>query len=153
MRVLLIHQYFLEDDDGGGTRWNDISRVWSAAGTEVTVLAGTAHYMGTSGEKGRLKYFKYVLNVPKVNKDGVKVIRCYVPPNQNAGFTARFLAYFAFTFSSILGGVLYARGKYDVIIVTSPPLFVGITALILSWLKGVPFVFEVRDLWPESAIV
>jgi glycosyltransferase involved in cell wall biosynthesis len=42
--------------------------------------------------------------------------------------------------------------KFDVILVTSPPLFVGITAYLLSKLKGLPFVFEVRDLWPESAI-
>ncbi|WP_202923387.1 glycosyltransferase family 4 protein [Pontibacter pudoricolor] len=44
------------------------------------------------------------------------------------------------------------KGKYDIILVTSPPLFVGITAYFLSKLKRVPFVFEIRDLWPESAI-
>jgi glycosyltransferase involved in cell wall biosynthesis len=45
-----------------------------------------------------------------------------------------------------------AKGKYDIILVTSPPLFVGITAYVLSVFKRLPFVFEIRDLWPESAI-
>ncbi|MEL7220599.1 MAG: glycosyltransferase family 4 protein, partial [Bacteroidota bacterium] len=49
-------------------------------------------------------------------------------------------------------GLFKARKDYDIILVTSPPLFVGITAYILAKIKGVPFVFEVRDLWPESAI-
>ena len=44
------------------------------------------------------------------------------------------------------------KGNYDVILVTSPPLFVGITAYVLAKIKRLPFVFEIRDLWPESAI-
>jgi glycosyltransferase involved in cell wall biosynthesis len=44
------------------------------------------------------------------------------------------------------------KGKYDLILVTSPPLFVGITAFLLSKIKRIPYVFEIRDLWPESAI-
>ncbi|WP_199142157.1 hypothetical protein, partial [Pedobacter sp. ASV12] len=43
-------------------------------------------------------------------------------------------------------------GKYDIILVTSPPLFIGITGYLLSRIKRKPFVFEIRDLWPESAI-
>src|SRR5690606_4023983 len=49
-------------------------------------------------------------------------------------------------------GLFKVKGKHDIILVTSPPLFVGIIAYILSKVKGIPFVFEVRDLWPESAI-
>ncbi len=55
-------------------------------------------------------------------------------------------------FSSILAGLFKTKEKYDIILVTSPPLFVGITAYVLSRFKRIPFVFEVRDLWPESAI-
>ncbi len=61
-------------------------------------------------------------------------------------------AYFAFVFSGTIGGLLKAKDKYDCIIVSSPPLTVGITALILKFFKRLPFVFEIRDLWPESAI-
>jgi glycosyltransferase involved in cell wall biosynthesis len=44
------------------------------------------------------------------------------------------------------------KGKFDLVLVTSPPLFVGVTGYLLSRIKGIPMVFEVRDLWPESAI-
>ncbi|MCU0340931.1 MAG: glycosyltransferase family 4 protein [Spirosomaceae bacterium] len=147
MRILLIHQYFLEDNDGGGSRWNEMSRFWQSAGHEVTVLAGMVHYMGHKPDKYRDKYFDI-----STNADGVKVIRCHVSASYNASFLGRLWAYFSFTFSSIWGGLRYARDRYDVIVVTSPPLFVGITAYVLSRWKRLPFVFEIRDLWPESAI-
>lgn len=147
MRILLIHQFFLEDNDGGGSRWNEMSRVWTEAGHEVTVLAGMVHYMGGQSEHYKGRYFHQ-----RTNRDGVKVIRCHVSESYNSNFLGRLWAYFSFTFSSILGGIRHATGTYDVILVTSPPLFVGITAVALSWWKRIPFVFEVRDLWPESAI-
>ncbi|AXE18651.1 glycosyltransferase WbuB [Runella rosea] len=147
MRILLIHQYFLEDNDGGGSRWNEMSRFWQSAGHQVTVLAGMVHYMGHRPAKYRGKYFLY-----ETNQDGVQVIRCHVSESYNKSFFGRLWAYFSFTFSSIWGGIWYAKGNYDVIVVTSPPLFVGITAYVLSVLKRTPFVFEIRDLWPESAI-
>jgi glycosyltransferase involved in cell wall biosynthesis len=147
MRILLIHQFFLEDDDGGGSRWNEMSRIWTEAGHEVTVLAGMVHYMGGESEKYRGHYFHQ-----STNRDGVEVIRCHVSDRYNNGFLGRLWAYFSFTFSSIWGGLRRAKGTFDVIVVTSPPLFVGITAVVLSWWKRTPFVFEVRDLWPESAI-
>ncbi|AYQ35686.1 glycosyltransferase family 4 protein [Runella sp. SP2] len=147
MRILLIHQYFLEDNDGGGSRWNEMSRFWQESGHQVTVLAGMVHYMGHRPAKYNGKYFDR-----STNQDGVDVIRCHVSESYNKSFVGRLWAYFSFTFSSIWGGLRYARGSYDVIVVTSPPLFVGITAYVLSLFKRTPFVFEIRDLWPESAI-
>jgi glycosyltransferase involved in cell wall biosynthesis len=61
-------------------------------------------------------------------------------------------AYFSFVFSSVWAGVFRATGRCNVVLVTSPPLFVGITGYLLSRWKRVPLVFEIRDLWPESAI-
>jgi glycosyltransferase involved in cell wall biosynthesis len=147
MRLLLIHQYFLEDNDGGGSRWNEMSRFWQDKGHEVTVLAGMVHYMGHRPAKYDGKY-----TLTETNADGVRVVRCHVSESYNSNFLGRLWAYFSFVFSSIWGGIRYAKGDYDVIVVTSPPLFVGITAYVLSLVKRVPFVFEIRDLWPESAI-
>ena len=144
MRILLIHQYFLEDDDGGGSRWNEISRFWQAEGHEITVIAGMVHYMGHRSAKYSGKHF-----LKETNRDSVQVIRCHVSESYNKSFLGRLWAYFSFTFSSIWGGLRYTKGNYDVIVVTSPPLFVGITAYVLSLLKRTPFVFEIRDLWPE----
>ncbi|HTF81955.1 MAG TPA: glycosyltransferase family 4 protein, partial [Cytophagales bacterium] len=77
---------------------------------------------------------------------------CHVSESYNTSFIGRLWAYFSFVFSSIWAGLFKVKGHYDLILVTSPPLFVGITALLLSKLKNLPLVFEIRDLWPESAI-
>jgi glycosyltransferase involved in cell wall biosynthesis len=149
MKILLIHQYFLEKGDGGGSRFNEMTRNWSDKGHSITVLAGMMHYASNkkiSRYKGKFTYF---------DKDfypGVDIIRCHVSESYNTNFLGRLWAYFSFVFSSILAGLFIAKGKFDIILVTSPPLFVGITAYVLSVLKRLPFVFEIRDLWPESAI-
>ena len=147
MKILLIHQYFLEEDDPGGSRWNEMTKTWNEQGHEIVVLGGMMHYNGSEKRpeyKG--KWFK-------TNMQGnIKVIRSHVSESYNANFIGRLWGYFSFVFSSLWAGLFKARGKFDVIVVTSPPLFVGITAYLLSRIKRVPFVFEVRDLWPESAI-
>ena len=149
MRILLIHQYFLEKGDGGGSRFNEMTQVWAIQGHEITVLAGMVHY--ATGKKADRYKSKYTYKDEQFyNK--VDVVRCHVSESYNVNFIGRLWAYFSFVFSSIYAGLFKTKGKYDVILVTSPPLFVGITAYVLSRLKRVPFVFEIRDLWPESAI-
>lgn len=148
MRILLIHQYFLEKNDGGGSRWNEMTRVWGEKGHVVEVLAGMVHYAkGIKSEKFKGKYFH-----KEKHCNNVTVNRSHVSESYNTNFFGRLWAYFSFVFSSIWAGVFKIRGDFDLIVVTSPPLFVGITAYVLSKIKSVPFVFEIRDLWPESAI-
>ena len=149
MRILLIHQYFLEKGDGGGSRFNEMTKTWSSQGHSVTVLAGMVHY--NTGKKQDRYKGKFTF---KDNQfyDNVDVIRCHVSESYNVSFLGRLWAYFSFVFSSIYAGLFKTKGKFDIILVTSPPLFVGITAYVLSLFKRVPFVFEIRDLWPESAI-
>lgn len=147
MKILLVHQYFLEQDDPGGSRFNEMTRIWTEYGHQVTVLAGMMHYTGNEKRpeyKGRF--------IIKKQHEKVTVWRCHVSESYNTNFVGRLWAYFSFVFSSIWAGLFKAKDKYDLILVTSPPLFVGITAWVLSKFKGIPFVFEVRDLWPESAI-
>lgn len=147
MKILLLHQYFLEEDDAGGSRWNEISKSWTDAGHEVTVIAGMMHANGTSKrDEYKGKYF--------VRKDQgrVSVHRVHVSESYNSGFLGRLWGYFSFMFSSFWAGVFKIKGKYDVIIVTSPPLFVGGSGYFISLFKRIPMVFEIRDLWPESAI-
>ncbi len=148
MNILLIHQYFLEKDDGGGSRFNEMTRVWEEEGHSVTVLAGMVHYaFGTKKEKYKGKY-----TFIDPYSENITVIRCHVSGSYHSGFLGRLWGYFSFVFSSVYAGLFKTKGKFDVVLVTSPPLFVGITAYLLSKLKRLPFVFEVRDLWPESAI-
>ncbi len=148
MHILLIHQYFLEKGDAGGSRFNEMTKAWEDEGHRTTVLSGMVHHL--SGRKlpryqGRYTYVDAYAPL-------VKVIRCHVSESYAASFAGRFWGYISFVISSIYAGLFIAREKYDVIVVTSPPLFVGATAWVLSRIKRIPFVFEIRDLWPESAV-
>lgn len=147
MRILLIHQMFLEEDDPGGSRFNEMTKSWQEKGCEITVLAGMMHYTGSekrSEYKG--KYFV------KKNQCNVEVWRCHVSESYNKNFIGRLWGYFSFMFSSMYAGLFKCKKEYDLILVTSPPLFVGISAYVISRFKRIPYLFEVRDLWPESAI-
>ncbi len=147
MKILLLHQYFLEEDDSGGSRWNEMAKVWTDAGNEVVVLAGMIH---ANGAEKRPEYKgKHFL---QKEQDKVTIWRCHVSELYNKNFSGRLWGYFSFMFSSLWAGLFKAKGKFDVVIVTSPPLFIGLSGYAISRWKRIPLVFEVRDLWPESAI-
>lgn len=147
MRILLVHQYFLGRSDAGGSRWNQFAKYWAAAGHDVTVLAGTVHYArGTKDPRYKGKYV-----VAEQEGPGVQVLRCHVSESYNRSFLGRFWAYLSFAASSTFAGLVHAP-KPDVIVATSPPLTVALTMWALKLFYRVPCVFEVRDLWPETAI-
>ena len=111
------------------------------------MLAGMVHYAkGTKAAayKGRF------LAVEKVGP-GVTVYRCHVSESYNRSFLGRFWAYLSFLFSAAVVGLLRVP-RPDVIVASSPPLTVAGTMWVLSACFGSPAVFEVRDLWPESAV-
>ena len=149
MNILLIHQYFLEKDDPGGSRFNEMTAIWIKEGHTVTVLCGMLNYVtGKVPEKySGLKYHRSGYAA------GLEVLRCYVSPEYNRNFVGRLWAYFSFVWYGTWGALIQLREKkYDIVICTSPPLFVGVIAWIAARVKRIPYVFEVRDLWPESAI-
>lgn len=143
MKILIFHQYFLGKNDPGGSRWNQFSKYFSKD-NQVTVIAGNIHY--ATGKKIAPKRW---LNKEEIT-DNLKIYRSWTYSGYNANFFGRLIGYLSYTFSAFITG-LFVK-KADIIIVTSPPLFVGLSALLLSKIKRVPFFFEVRDLWPESAI-
>lgn len=147
MKILLIHQYYLENNDPGGSRWNEMTKMWCEKGHEITVLGGMVHANG-AGKRDEYKGKYFV----KKKQGKVDVVRCHVSEAYNSGFVGRLWGYFSFMFSCIWAGFFKVSGKFDVVIVTSPPLFVGFSGYVLSRFKRTPLVFEVRDLWPESAI-
>lgn len=147
MKILLIHQYFLGKDDPGGSRFNQFVKYWEEQGHEITVVAGTVHY--TTGKKEEKYKGKWI--VEEEYSKNVKVLRTYVSEAYNKSFIGRLWGYFSFTFSS-LTATLFKVKRHDIVIVTSPPLFVGVTGILTKWFKRIPMIFEVRDLWPESAI-
>ncbi len=150
MHILLVHQYFLEGGaagQAGGSRWNEMSRFFAERGHRVTVLAGTVHY---ATGKTDPKYQGHLV-VKEHEGPGVTVLRCHVSEAYNVSFLGRAWGYLSFTLSCVYASLRIRRP--DVLICTSPPLTVGLTGWALRRrFPGLPMIFEVRDLWPESAI-
>ncbi|PIP16857.1 MAG: glycosyltransferase WbuB [Candidatus Portnoybacteria bacterium CG23_combo_of_CG06-09_8_20_14_all_37_13] len=147
MRILVIHQYFLEKGGFGGSRFNQFAKYWAGKGHQITVVAGTVDY--ATGQKSR-KYPQKIINKNSIDKN-ITVLRCHVSGSYNKNFLGRSWAYLSFTLSSLWAG-LFCAGKQDIIVATSPPLLVGLTGYILSKIKHISWIFEVRDLWPKFAI-
>ena len=148
MKILLIHQYFKEGDLTGGVRFNEMTKIWQNMGHEISVIAGTIHGNAKSNAN---KEFRGRI-VTKTDQEGITVWRCYVSKSYNTGFIGRLWGYFSFVLSGIYATLFKIDKAYDVILVTSPPLFVGIIADVAARKLKSPYIFEVRDLWPESAI-
>lgn len=145
MRITLFHQYFLGKNDPGGSRWNEFTSFFSKkAGFKTEAIAGNIHY--ATGKKILPNTWS---NTEKVDDD-IILYRTWTYSGYNRNFYGRVIGYLSYTFSSLVKA--FQLQKPDLYIVTSPSIFVGITAIIVSKLRGVPFIFEVRDLWPESAV-
>lgn len=135
-------------DVPGGARWNEMTRVWVQKGHEVSVIASM--YDIATGRKlpcYKGKFFQH----ERLCK-GLEVIRVHTSERYDKNFIWRAWAYFTFIFFGFLGALFFAKGKYDVVLASSPPLLVGPLGILISFFKRCIFIFEVRDLWPESAI-
>jgi glycosyltransferase involved in cell wall biosynthesis len=145
VRILVLHQFYLQPGDPGGSRFNEFCRFWAEAGHDVTVVAGSLNYAtGRVPERYRGRW-------NTAEQDGkVRVWRCYVPESYGKSYQGRMWAFFAFTLSAATAALRSERP--DVIIATSPPL----VAVLPGWLAAARhrarLVFEMRDLWPESAV-
>ena len=69
MRILVLHQYFLDKGDSGGSRFNELTKIWKDAGNDITVIAGMVHY--STGKKKEKYRGKFILK--EINEDGVEV--------------------------------------------------------------------------------
>jgi colanic acid biosynthesis glycosyl transferase WcaI len=127
-------------------RASELSRHWALMGHDVTVLTGFPnHPTGVVPPEWRARMRRLVY---KEKVDGVKVIRTWLWPLPNRKAHERMRNYASFWLSASLSGLSISRP--DVVIGSSPQLLVALAGWWLAWTKGVPFVFEVRDLWPES---
>lgn len=145
LKILLLTEYFPPEIGAGSIRAYELARRWSRE-SEVTVLTAFPNYpTGIIPQKYRGRMFS------REKKDNFNLLRVFIIPVPNTGFVKRLISYISFMLSSIIQGI-FVIGKQDIIIVSSPPLFVAISAYLLSRVKGIPFVVELRDLWPDILI-
>lgn len=147
MRILYLTQYFPPEVGATQNRAEAMARHWAAAGHDVTVITEVPnHPLGVIRPEYRGKLWT------RERWEGVEVIRLWVRTSRRKDLRARLLFYGTYMVGATVAGVLLARGPFDVVFATSPPLLVGGAGLALARLRGAPLVFEVRDLWPESAV-
>jgi len=146
MRILYVSQYFPPEMGAPAARVSEIARRWVERGHHVTVLtAFPNHPTGIIPPT----YPQHVFLREWWGK--VRVVRTYIYPTPNAGFLKRTLNYLSFMASSVLlGGP--STGAFDVVVATSPQLFVAAAGFALSRWKRAPYVLEIRDLWPQSIV-
>ncbi len=140
MRVLYFHQHFTTPDGFSGTRSYEVSKRLLASGHEVTMVCGAAA-LSKSGLSG-----PFLNGGRKGRVEGIRIIELELPYSNYDSFFRRTWTFLRFAFRSVM---LALRLDYDVVFATSTPLTAALPGVAAHWLRHKPFVFEVRDLWPE----
>jgi hypothetical protein len=145
MHILLIHQAFAALDEPGGTRHHELARSLVQRGHRLTIIASPISYL-----TGAKRSDQHAFIVRTELEPGISLLRCNTYHALHRSFVHRVISFFGFMVSSFIAG-LQVR-QVDLVWGTSPPIFQGVTSWLLARLKRVPFLFEVRDLWPEFAM-
>ncbi|MBA3901520.1 MAG: glycosyltransferase family 4 protein, partial [Bacteroidetes bacterium] len=145
MRILVLTQYFPPEVGAPQNRLFELAVRLQKSGADITVLTAMPNYpkMEISSEYIG-KYYSFE------EMEGLKVHRSWIYVSKDKSIIKRLLNYFSFVISSFFIG-MFKMGKFDYIICESPPLFLGISAFFLKILKRSKLIFNVSDLWPESA--
>jgi glycosyltransferase involved in cell wall biosynthesis len=133
MKILYIHQYFKTPEEGGAIRSYYLAKGLVDAGHEVELI--TTHNLKT-------KQIKII--------DGIRVHYLPIPYQNGFGFLKRIKSFLVFAIAAYRESCRISLP--DISYITSTPLTVGLTALALKKIKKIPYIFEVRDLWPEAPI-
>lgn len=146
MRTVLVTQYYPPETGAPPNRLHSLALGLKKAGHDVTVIAPKPNHPEGIIWSGYRKGFVRVSRT-----DGITVLHCSVYTSRKKTFVSRLAFYLSFVIVSILVGTC-AHSRWDVVIGSSPPLFVGISALVIARFKRSRFFFDVRDLWPDVAI-
>ena len=143
MRILFLSHYFPPEGNAPASRTYAHCRRWVAAGHDVTVVTSAPnHPRGVlyPGYRNRLRQVE--------DWDGIRVVRVVTFLAANAGTWRRTLNYVSYMISAVVLGCFERRA--DIVVATSPQFFCGWAGVLVSKLRRVPFILEIRDLWPES---
>ena len=142
MHILLIHQAFAALSEPGGTRHHEFARFLAKQGHQVSIIASPVSYL-----TGKITQNQKV----EIEMEGkISIYRAYTYPALHKSFVHRLLSYFSFMISSFF--ISMNIKNVDIVWGTSPPIFQSFTAWLVSKLKRVPYLLEIRDLWPAFAI-
>jgi glycosyltransferase involved in cell wall biosynthesis len=143
MHILFLTDNFPPETNAPASRTFEHCREWVKAGHQVTIITCAPNFPRGKvfdGYRNRLWQSEEM--------DGIRVIRVWSYITKNEGFLKRILDYISFMVSAIIAA-LFVR-KPDIVIGTSPQFFTACAAYVVGVYKRIPFVFELRDLWPES---
>ncbi len=145
MHILFLTDNFYPETNAPASRTFEHAQEWIKKGHKVTIITTAPNFpKGIIYDGYKNKIFQ------KEIIEGIDVLRVWSFITSNEGFFLRILDYVSFMFSSIVGSFFIS--KTDIVVGTSPQFFTVCGAYIVSILKRKPFVFELRDLWPESII-
>lgn len=140
MKILILSQYFPPDVTAAAYRISETAKLLKDKGHEVVVITSTPHKGGQE-----------TLDKSAFNKE--EVIRVPVKPLSGQGVKAYLDQYLGFAYKALWESLrLRKHFSYDVVWVSSPPLFVVLASLSLQILTRRPTVLDIRDIWPESAV-
>lgn len=146
MRVLVVTQYFPPETGGTSNRLISIAQGIQDAGHEVHVIAEKPnHPEGVIRKDYRGGLFDERMH------EGISVTYTWVYTQPDKNFLSRLLFYGSFMIMAVFGA-MRVKGNFDVVLASSPPLFVGLSGWLAARIKQARFVFDVRDIWPEVAV-
>jgi glycosyltransferase involved in cell wall biosynthesis len=139
MNIVYIYQYFGTPNGGWSTRVYEFTKRWVDKGHEVTVIT-SPYYKSDIKARGFIS---------KQNVEGIKLIVINSGDSNKHGFLKRLFNAAVFSVVSIFYALALPA---NAIIASSGPITTAIPALFAKWLRNIPMVFEVRDLWPLGGI-
>jgi hypothetical protein len=145
MKILFLSDNFPPETNAPASRTYEHAKRWVAAGHSVTVITGAPNFPSGKVHTG---YRNALWKREEI--DGIRVVRVWTYITANEGFLRRTLDYMSFMVSATIASVFIRRP--DVIVATSPQFFTPCAAWVVSLFKRRPFVFELRDLWPDSIV-
>ena len=146
MNVLIIAQYYPPETGALASRWGDFSKILANQNHDVTVLCESPHYPNQSYFAGYKNSF-YSIDQKKSN---LKIIRTKAYASNRKTTIKKLTHYLVFMFSAILN--IGKVKNYDLLIISSPPLFTGLIGLFIKKKYKKNFWLDLRDLWPDSAL-
>ena len=145
MKILILSQYFPPEIGAPQNRLYELAQRLKNHGIEVEVLTAMPNYPEMKIHNEYIgKWYA------SENREGIKIHRCWIFVSKSKSIALRLLNYFSFVFSSLIIGWKKIK-RSDFILCESPPLFLGISAWALCKIKRAGLIFNVSDLWPESA--